>query len=255
MNTTNFGNKVTVGYKYKDEDMYTDEFGRVMDLCVPSAGIINRSNPGQNYEMTVNFLSNRMIKELKELKVDGNVFKHCIIEFTKLICKVNSKGYEQRFKIDSGLLDEIRELEYIILRLNPFYYELDLSNFGKLVDLVMSVNPDKFREIDDLYLDFYRQGKFVGRGICAPVYIMRAKQTGLSKLSYRGVDDEGSDGTNKKTQRGQAHSNNPVKSSEKDKANEASIMSSLETSLFEDEKDKMTPLLSYFRQQMFKLII
>jgi hypothetical protein len=64
-----------------------------------------------------------------------------------------------------------------------------------------------------------------------------------------------SDGTNKKTQTGQSHSNNPVKSSEKDKANEASIMNSRETRIFEDKKDKMTPAVAYWMTQGFRIRI
>jgi hypothetical protein len=259
--SASYGNKVTVGYIEPDSTMYTDELGRVADLAVPGYGIINRSNPGQNYEPTVNHLAFTLITQMISLNFDNRKFQHYIVEFTNLICRFNGKAYKERFKTNPELVNTLKELKYIPLKLNPFKYDLSItvydkiseSNLTKLINLVMSVNPDKFKTMEDLYLKFYKNGKYVGKGIMAPMYIMRAKQEALSKLSNRAIDDEASDGTNKKTQTGQAHSNNPVKSSEKDKANEASIMSSRETRMFEDNKDKVLPALAYWMTQGFKL--
>ena len=253
--SASYGNKVTVGYISPDAEMYTDEYGRVADLAVPGCGIINRSNPGQNYEPSVTHLAWVLIKNMIELKFDDRKFQQYIIKFANLVCVHNGKAYHEQFKQNPSLVNSLKNLGYIVFKLNPFKYTLSNENFGELVDLVMSVNPEKYKEIDDLYLKFYKNGKYIGKGIMAPMYIMRAKQEALSKLSNSAINDEGSDGTNKKTQTGQSHSNNPVKSSEKDKANEASIMNSRETRIFEDKKDKMTPAIAYWITQGFRIRI
>ena len=250
------GDKVTVGYITgigKDNPNYTDEFGRTIELIKPSPGVPNRTNSGQTTEHSVNFLSFRGLKELSDSNAPKHVVEKYVIDFCRCICDANAEGYKQKFKEDKNLWKKMRdEYQHIYLALNPFYYKLHMDTYDDLLTVVKNTNPVKFIEDDDLLVDIYHGTRFVGKGMVAPMYIKRAKQEYTSKESVRAIDDEGSDGNNKKTDRGQRSSNNPVKSSEKDKANQSSVFSRKETRLLE-QKDKMPPMISFNRQMGFKL--
>lgn len=251
-----YGDKVTVGYKTfgtEENPHYVDEFNRIIELIKPSSGIINRTNDGQCSEHTVNFMSNRGLRELADLGAGKRAVEDFVIKFVSCICKENAKGYKERFKNDPEFWKKLRdEYQYIYLGLNPFYYDLHIDTYGDLKNTVKAVNPSKFISDDDLLINIFHGGKFVGRGMVAPLYIRRAKQEGKSKESVRALDDEGSDGNNKKTDKGQRSSNNPVKASEKDKANQASVFSKPEMRTLE-AKDKMRPMIAYYRQMGLKL--
>lgn len=250
------GDKVTVGYITgidKTNPNYTDQFGRTIELIKPSPGVPNRTNSGQTTEHSVNFLSFRGLKELSDQNAPKQVVEKYILDFCRCICDANADGYKARFKDDKNLWKKMRdEYQHIYLSLNPFYYKLHIDNYDDLLNVVKGTNTEKFIEDDDLLVDIYHGDRFVGKGMVAPMYIKRAKQEYTSKESVRAIDDEGSDGNNKKTDRGQRSSNNPVKSSEKDKANQSSVFSRKETRLLE-QKDKMPPMISFNRQMGFKL--
>lgn len=245
------GDKVTVGHITgvgKNNPNYVDQFGRTIELLKPSPGIVNRTNSGQSTEHTINFMAFRGLKELQEQGASRTVVEKFIIDFCNHICKANAIRYKLKFKEDKFLWKRIRdEYEHIYLALNPFYYDLNISNYDDFLNVIKGTNPSKFIEDDDLLVDIFHGYRFVGRGMVAPVYIRRAKQESKSKESVRAIDDEGSDGNNKKTDRGQRSSNNPVKSSEKDKANQASVFNKRETRMLE-QKNKMIPMIAFDRQ-------
>lgn len=250
------GDKVTVGHITgvgKNNPNYYDQFGRTIELVKPSPGVPNRTNSGQTTEHSINFYSFRGLKELSERNAPKAVVESFIINFCKCIDDANAEGYKAKFKEDKNLWKRMRdEYQQIYMALNPFYYKLHIDTYDDLLQVVKSTNPEKFVTDEDLLIDIFHGDRFVGRGMVAPMYIKRAKQESKSKESLRAIDDEGSDGNNKKTDRGQRSSNNPVKSSEKDKANQASVFDRRETRLLE-QKDKMQPMIAYNRQMGFKL--
>lgn len=251
-----YGDKVTTGYitdGSDDNPHYKDQFGRIIELIKPSSGIINRTNDGQCSEHSVNFLSNRGLRELADLGAGKRAVEDFVIKFVSCICKSNAKGYKEKFKAEPDFWKKLRdEYQQIYLGLNPFYYDLHIDSYTDLKNTVKAINPSKFITDDDLLIDVFRGDKFVGRGMVAPLYIRRAKQEGKSKESVRALDDEGSDGNNKKTDKGQRSSNNPVKRSEKDGANQSSVFSKPEMRTLE-AKDKMRPMIAYYRQMGLKL--
>lgn len=215
-----FGNKGTVSGIV--DFIGADEYGREIDMNLASAGIIPRTNLGQTFEFTHNFFAFRMLREMRDLGMPIRDRCKIILDYIFEICEVMCSKYKMMFEneTDSVLDEEIFSKDYLRLDLHPTEYKVSISNFNKIVDIVMSVNRDKFKTLDDLLVDIFdKNGRKKGRGMVAHMYIRRAKQSAEKKLSQRAVGETGSDGRNKKTGEGSITNNNPVKVSERDYMN------------------------------------
>lgn len=251
-----YGDKVTVS-KILDNspgnEYFVDEHGRIIEFIKPRSGIPNRTNTGQLTEHSLNHYIYMMFHGFKEQKSDRRTVERAIIKLIRFVDDAVADEYIDRFKVDPTLWKFCMEdLSQLILDLNPFYYKLHIDNFHEFQSFIMSTYPDKYKTHDDMLLKIYRNGKYVGKGVVSYIYIGRAKQEANSKESIRAIDDEGSDGNNKKTDKGQRTSNNPVKSSEKDKANQSSVFSRKEMRILEG-KDKIKPMIAYYWALGFRM--
>lgn len=243
-----YGDKVTVSRVLDNSpgnEYFVDEHNRIIEFGKPTSGVPNRTNDGQLTEHNINHYAYMMLYGLREQKASRSRVEKCIVNFMRYIDDGVADAYVARFKEDPTLWDFIlNDVGQILMDLNPFYYKLHICNFHEFQEFIMSTYPEKYKTPDDLLLKIYRAGKYVGKGMVSYIYIARAKQDANSKESIRAIDDEGSDGNNKKTDRGQRTSNNPVKSSEKDKANQASVFSRAEMRILEG-KEKIKPMIAY----------
>lgn len=251
-----YGDKVTVS-KVLDNtpgnEYFIDEHGRVIEFGKPTSGVPNRTNDGQITEHTINHDAYMMLHGLKEQGASKSKVERSIVKFLRFIDDAVADEYVERFKEDNTLWEfMLNDVQQIYMNLNPFYYKLHIDTYHELQSFVMSTYPEKYKTPDDLLLKIYRDGKYVGKGVVSYIYIARAKQDAHSKESVRSIDDEGSDGNNKKTDRGQRTSNNPVKSSEKDKANQASVFSREEMRILEG-KEKIKPMIAYYWALGFRM--
>lgn len=242
-----YGDKTTVskvGDGSEHKPFFIDEHGRKADLVKPDAGVPNRTNTGQCSEHTWTHYSYMMLHGLEEQNASREQVEEAVIKKLMFFDKNIADSYREKFKSDPTFWLFLLEQKQIYLDANPFKYDFSISNYPEYLDFVMSTYPEKYKTPEDLLLKIYRNGVYVGKAMMGYIYIGRAKQDANSKESLRSIDDEGADGNNKKTDKGQRVSNNPVKSSEKDKANQASVFSRREMRILEG-KDKIKPMLAY----------
>lgn len=71
--TGRYGNKGVVTFIEKDEAMPINEYGERVDICLNPLGIINRLNLSQIQEQYLNFMSDNLIRKLKELNAKNNI--------------------------------------------------------------------------------------------------------------------------------------------------------------------------------------
>lgn len=188
------GNKIVGRYGDKgvlstivrpDDQMPILENGEPVDLICNVLGIINRENPGQLYEIELNFIANRIREKMSTFE-NLKDKRELLFKFIKL---VNPKQFESMSSYYETL-DEKGKIHFILdsekngiyIHQPPFWDNIGLD----VINLI-------YKEFDwiegyDCYINFHgRKVKMLNKVIVGEKYILKLKHDPLSKFSARSM--------------------------------------------------------------------
>jgi DNA-directed RNA polymerase beta subunit len=168
-----------------DDQMPTLENGERVDLICNVLGIINRENPGQLYEVELNFIANR-IREKMTTFDNLKDKRELLFKFIKLVNPEQHKAMSDYYET----LDEKDKIHFILdsekngiyIHQPPFWDNIGLD--------VINIIYKEFDWIQgyDCYINFHgRRVKMLNKVIVGEKYIMKLKHDPLSKFSSRSM--------------------------------------------------------------------
>lgn len=182
-----YGNKGVVAYIEKDENMPTNEFGEKAEIILNPLGVMNRLNLSQIQEQYINFMSNNLIRKLKELKEEGDT-RSMEEEFFSYLRSLNKEQYDflyieyltmNRAQKEEFFEDVIRDGIYI--HQSPFFGNTTMEEFVKLYeDKSYLSKPYTFTTNDGGVIKHIEKPIVMGEQ-----YFIRLKHESFNKMSAR----------------------------------------------------------------------
>lgn len=118
------------------DQMFRDEYGNVADICFAGKGIIGRLNIAQVYEHELNFISNRIVAKMKDLKTTEERFEF-MLDFIKEITEEQYEDLKKFWKTlkkneKDEFINGILDYGYIHIYQPPFYGNATLAQIDRL---------------------------------------------------------------------------------------------------------------------------
>jgi len=192
------GNKGVVSKILPDDQMPYLENGEKVEVILNSLGVINRLNPMQIYELSINFICNRVVEKLRTY----STLKEKEILFFDIIKRFNEdeeealKSYYKELKTkDKKEFFMNIDNDGIYIHMKPFWEEKE-----SLFDIINQIYKDyDFIKPVDVYINRWgRKIKIMKPLIVGDLYMIKLKQSskkGFSarstgSLSRRGIPDK-----------------------------------------------------------------
>ncbi len=179
------GNKGVVSKILPDSEMPHLENGEVIDVMINALGVANRLNPFQIFEMSINFICNRVVEKLKT--IEDRTEKEKIL--FDIVTRFNSKEGNKLLKYYNKLSDEKKEEFFndiyenkIFIHSTPMWDE-----DGVLFDKINNIYKDYdwIKPIDVYVNRFGREIKILKPLIVGETYMMKLKQNSKKGFSAR----------------------------------------------------------------------
>lgn len=192
------GNKGVVSKILPDDEMPYLENGERVEVLLNALGVINRLNSFQIYELSINFICNRVVEKLKEyktLKEKETLFFDIIKRLNDDEEKVLKIYYKNLSTKDKKEFFEDVDKHGIYIHMKPFWEKKE-----SLFDVIRKIYADyDFIKPVDVYINKWgRKIKIMKPLIIGELYMIKLKQSskkGFSarstgSLSRRGVPDK-----------------------------------------------------------------
>lgn len=192
------GNKGVISKILPDDQMPYLENGERVEVILNSLGVINRLNPMQIYELSINFICNRVVEKLREftnLKDKETLFFDIIKRFNddeEKVLKIYYKNLKTKEKKE--FFDDV-DTHGIYIHMKPFWEDKE-----SLFDIIRQIYKDyDFIKPADVYINKWgRKIKIMKPLIVGELYMIKLKQSskkGFSarstgSLSRRGIPDK-----------------------------------------------------------------
>jgi len=129
-----------------DEEMPINQYGEKADICLNPLGVFNRLNISQLYEQEINFISNNIIRKMKDKELSEK--EEIFFEYMSLI---NEKQYESLVDYYNNLnLEEANEFfesidkNGIYIHQPPFYDNISFNQLADIYKHYPEIKPYKF---------------------------------------------------------------------------------------------------------------
>lgn len=180
-----YGNKGVISTIVPDEEMPMLENGKHVEVIFNALGVINRLNSAQLFEVSINFISNRIVERLKELKTreeKEKLFWQYLSYFNEREEKDQLFNFYKRLNLKArdAFWEEIYE-KGIFINIPP------ISQRKPLFDIIKKIH-EKFPWIKpyDVYINKWgRQIKMMNQLYAGEEYIFKLKQTAKKNFSVR----------------------------------------------------------------------
>lgn len=178
--TGRYGNKGVVTAIIDDSEMPETEDGVRADVCLNALGVLNRLNLAQIIEQYINFMSDHVIKLIKE-KTDLNEKIELFLEYLK---NVSPKQYEF-YKSEISKMDDL-EKNYLIntvitkgifIHQFPFFGNIEMKDFER----IMKEHPE--------WCEKYKFKNIEKPLVLGEMYFVRLKHEGSNKSSMRSANN------------------------------------------------------------------
>lgn len=218
--TNRFGGKGVISKVVKDEEMPITEDGKRIEMVFNGSTCVNRLNPGQLMEISLNFISEKLLKyfnETKDVDVIGELYDYMSFiskdqanDFMELMYDESTTEVDREIYINSILDDS-----YLILANRPMSESMTLDILDKIYKRFPFI---KQSELYSQILDSNGNPRFVkGRRpiTCGSMYTYRLKQyaedkfsvTSLSSTNIRNENAKSKSNKNHRT----LHANTPIR--------------------------------------------
>lgn len=214
--TGRYGNKSVLSKIVPDDEMPTLENGRHVDLIYNALGVINRLNPAQLFEISINFIADNIIEKMKEyttLKPREKLLWQFISHFNE-----RGEATELRKYYDNLSTDEKKQF-FEDIYVNGIYVNLPPISSSKkpLFDIISEIY-EEFPWIKPYKCYINKWGRRIEMMrplVVGEEYIIRLKQTAKKNfsarstgyLSQKGLPDK----SNKAKHNQQLYSTTPIK--------------------------------------------
>ena len=214
--TGRYGNKSVLSKIVPDEEMPILENGRRIDLIYNALGVINRLNPAQLFEISINFIADNIISEMQKYKTLAPREK-LLWTFMKYF---DERGeYTKLKKYYNSLNTEGKKDFFDNIYTNGIYVNLPpISSSDTCLFDIISKLYEEFPWIKPYNCYIYKWGrkiKLMNPLVVGEQYIIRLKQTAKKNfsarstgyLSQKGLPDK----SNKAKHNQQLYSTTPIK--------------------------------------------
>jgi hypothetical protein len=211
-----YGNKGVISTIVPDEEMPTLDNGRHVDVVFNTLGVINRLNSAQLFEISINFMSDRIVEKMKTLKTRKEREKL----LWKYLAFFNERGMESELEAYyEKLSEEDKEAFFASIYEDGIYVNLPPISTSKrsLFDTIKELHK-AFPWIKpyDVYIHKWgRHIKLMKPLIVGAEYIIKLKQTAKKNFSVRStgyLSQKGlPDKSNKSKHNQQLYSTTPIK--------------------------------------------
>lgn len=155
------------------------EHGEYADIVFNSLGVTNRLNPAQLFELELNFISDNILRKIKEEKTASGKLKW-LFEYINEVNPDQAKAMKQYFNsLDTpGKINFIKELEEkgIYIHQPPFWNNVSFDHLSRIYDKYDWIKPYKC----------YVQGEEVQHKlVIGDEYILKLKHEPSGKFSAR----------------------------------------------------------------------
>jgi DNA-directed RNA polymerase beta subunit len=177
--TGRFGNKGVISKFVPDDQMPVTEYGDRVDIVLNALGVVNRLNPAQLYELELNFISDNIVRKMKETKSLTDKAK-MLFDYIMLVNENQAREMMKYFKgLDKqGKINFIKETEEkgIYLHQPPFWGNVTFDKLSQIYDYYPWIEPYKV----------YINGKEMrNRLVIGDEYILKMKHEPKGKFSTR----------------------------------------------------------------------
>lgn len=199
------GNKGVVSKILPDDEMPYLENGERVEVILNSLGVINRLNSMQIYELSINFITNRVVEKLNTLtSLDDkeNLLFDIIGRFNSKECKALKKYYNKlKVKEKHNFFEDINK-NGIYIHMEPLW-ENDLPLF----DIITNIYKDyDFIKPADVYVNRWgRSIKIMKPLIVADLYMIKLKQSSKKGFSARSTGSLSKKGIPDKSNKNKIH--------------------------------------------------
>lgn len=199
-----YGNKGVTSVIWEDEDMPYLENGERVDCILNALGVVNRLNPAQSYETSINFICNSIrdkLKTIKKMKDKEALLFDIIGRFNSEECEKLKEYYYELSEIGKQeFFDDIDD-EGIFIH-NPPLWEKE-PMFNKLRKLY--ADYPWIKPVDVYVNRFGRKIKILKPMIIGELYMMKLKQNSKKGFSARSTGALSKRGVPEKSYKSKAH--------------------------------------------------
>ena len=216
-----YGGKGVVSLILPTEMMPVDSLGNPIDILINSSTCVNRENPGQLFETSLNYISERIVKYMTTLKLSTAECLDLILKFYEIVSPLQFEyimNWMEQVSKDQSYLDayveSVKEDQFIYMSLRPIEDNMSEDKLAKLYEA--------FPFVDQSYLtvpivDSNGDIRYVQsrrKAIAAMKYMYRLKQFSEDKFSATSLSATNIQNLNTKSKAFKryksAHSNTPI---------------------------------------------
>ena len=130
------GAKGVISAIIPEEEMYRDEDGVPLDICIAGKGIIGRLNIAQVYELELNYIANKIVKKVKKIADTQAKFDY-IVNFIRDISEEQANeliNYWKKINRSEKIsfIEDIEKKNQLYIYQPPFYNNATLSQMDNL---------------------------------------------------------------------------------------------------------------------------
>lgn len=202
--TGRYGNKGVLSSIVEDDEMPYLANGKRVDLILNALGVVNRMNPAQLYEHSINFICNSVVEKLRTMKTLKEKEKLLF----DIVGRFNKKEADKLKEYYAGLSTSDKKAffadvdEFGIFIHTPPMWETE-SLFNKLRQIY--ADYDWIKPLDVYVHKFGREIKIMKPMIIGEMYVIKLKQNSKKNFSSRSVGALSRKGLPDKSFKSKAH--------------------------------------------------
>lgn len=216
-----YGGKGVVSLILPREEMPVDSLGNPIDLIINSSTCVNRENPGQLFETSLNYISERIVQYMTIMQLSSAECLDLILKYYEIVSPLQfdyMMSWAESVSKDptylDAYIDSVKEDQFIYMSLRPIEDNMTEEKLSKLYDA--------FPFVDQSYLTVpvrdsngnirYIQSR--RKALAAMKYMYRLKQFSEDKFSATSLSATNIQNLNTKSKAFKryrsAHSNTPI---------------------------------------------
>jgi len=187
--TNRFGGKGVVCEVVPDEFMPVDQFGRRVEIILNPCSVVKRSNPGQLYELELNFIASRVAEQIKHIADINKKYNH-LLKFFQMVDPEYAAYFANVYNMtpveSRKLLFKDVESGNIYVRQHPFN-NIEFEGLKQLYK-TFNIKPQKVtvKKQTPWGIKEYKSKNAI---VVAPAYMMILKHTTDNKFSVVSIGD------------------------------------------------------------------
>lgn len=188
--TNRYGGKGVISKILPDELMPQLDNGRRVEICFNSSTYFNRENPGQVMEMSLNYISSRILDYIENNMVSRDEAISMILRFLYHVSSEEATFFENMINDPINAVDDIDCLidsiindGYIIVSNRPMSESMTLDKLDMIYKEFPFIKPYHITSMIKDSNGNYRQVPARRDVVCGMIYIYRLKQYAEEKFS------------------------------------------------------------------------